>query len=299
MLASLSLMMADQSSAATLRYRTSGAWGDVTDGSTTNGWGLSNGNAPGNVPVGVDVARANWGGNTVTLDNTAPTFQRLEIGVDESGTVEVNANGVLTTTQDVRAGNNNANATGTLTVNSGGIVNVGRILWAARNDSGGVINVNSGGTVNVASHLWWGSTGAAVINISGTIQQNGGILGLGTSNASTAGGGTAQVNILDGGLLALNNINGAGTSIFAGSGIDITGSGQLTLPNDFVNVLTTYANNGFIGGNGVPGLSNLQIDLTTNPGFTTVSVAPIPEPSVSVLLGLCGAGLALRRRRRA
>ena len=49
------------------------------------------------------------------------------------------------------------------------------------------------------------------------------------------------------------------------------------MPNDHVDVLTTYANNGFIGGNGVPGLSNLQIDLTTNPGFTTVTATSPPS----------------------
>ena len=58
--------------------------------------------------------------------------------------------------------------------------------------------------------------------------------------------------------------------------------------------LTNYANANQIGGNGVLGLSNINIDLTTNPGFTTVTA--IPEPSTG-LLGLLGAGLMLRRRR--
>jgi hypothetical protein len=254
----------------------------------------NNNGSPGiGLPGAGDDARINWGNNTVTVSSAVPAVNRVQIGVDESGNVEVNSGGVLTADLDILAGNNNANATGTLTVNDGGIVNVGRILWAANNNSSGNVNINSGGQVNVASHRWWGVTGPAVANISGTLTQTGGILGLGTSNASTPSGGTALVNILDGGLLALNNISSAAglPSIQPGSFIDITGSGQLTLPGDFTGVLTDYANANKIGGLGVPGLSNLVIDTTKNIGFTTVYV---PEPSTFGLLAFAGFGLLLR-----
>lgn len=286
----------DQAAAATFRYRLSGDWTAVTDG-TTAGWGLNpnNDGTPGaGLPGAGDDARINWGGNTVTVTSAVPAVNRVQIGVDESGIVQVDNGGTLTANQDVLAGNNNPNATGTLNVNNGGVVNVGRILWAANNDSDGVINIASGGQVNVASHLWWGVTGTATVNISGTLQQTGGILGLGTLNASTPSGGTAQVNILDGGLLALNNIDGSGNSIFAGSLIDISGSGELTLPGDFVGVLNDYANANKIGANGVPGPSNLVIDLTRNPGFTTAYA--IPEPTSILLLSLCLGGLMATRR---
>ncbi|QEG36368.1 PEP-CTERM sorting domain-containing protein [Bythopirellula goksoeyrii] len=287
------LVMAGQLTAADIRYQTSGDWFATV---AVDGFGWQ---APG-LPGVNDNARFNWGGNTVTLAGAAPDVRSLQIGVDESGTLEVNNGGVISTTTstgngDVLAGNNNANATGTLTVNDGGTVNVGRILWAANNNSTGFININTGGVVNVASHLWWGVTGTATVNISGTLQQNGGILGLGTSNASTASGGTATVSILDGGLMALNNISGNPglPSIQAGSSIDISGSGQLTLPGDFEGLLNEYANAGKIVGDG--GSTALTINQTKNPGFTTAYI--VPEPATLLLLGLSLGGILISKRR--
>jgi hypothetical protein len=293
MLAALAvLLMVGQLTAATIRYQQSGDWFDA-DTSDGNGW-----QSDPNLPGELDTARLNWGGNTVTLAGVAPTVNKVQIGVDESGTLEVNSGGVLDTIQDVLAGNNNAAATGTLTVNDGGIVNVGRILWAAQNDSTGFININSGGVVNVASHLWWGVTGTATIDISGTLQQNAGILGLGTSNASTPSGGTATVNVLDGGLLALNNIssNESLPSIQPGSLLNISGTGQLTLPNDFEGVIQDYADNGLIVGNGIVG--NISIAVTGTPEVDQVTtVTAIPEPSTLLLLGLGLGGLLIGKRR--
>ena len=283
------LAMASQSSADTFRYRLNGDWNTVFTAS--EGWG-PNPNNPGvpggRVPIANDEARVNFGGSTVTVTTVTPTpGPKVQIGVDENGIVVVESGGVLTG-NDVYAGHNNANATGTLTVNNGGIVNVSNILWAANNGSDGVININSGSVVNVASHLWWGVSGTATINVSGSLNQTGGILGLGTSNASTPGGGTATVNIGDGGLLALNNISSApGTpSIQPGSVIDITGTGQLTLPGSFVSVLQTYVDSGLIVGDGVVG--DVAIDLTTNPGYTTVLVGsgPTNPPASSLVLSV-------------
>lgn len=287
---------ADSTSSATLRYRASGDWTLITDG-TSPGWGPNPSGAGTALPGASDDARINFGGNTVTVSSAVPTVSRVQIGVDESGIVEVDDGGVLTANLDVLAGNNNSNATGTLVVNDGGVVNVNRILWAANGNSNGAIDINSGGQVNVASHLWWGVSGAANINIAGTLNQTGGILGLGTNNASTPTGGTAQVTIEPGGLLALNNISGAAglPSIQPGSFINITGSGELTLPGDFVGLLNDYANALKIGGNGVPGPLNLTIDLTKNPGFTTAYI--IPEPASLLLVSFGLGGLIVRRRR--
>lgn len=251
---------ADYGEAAVLRYRASGDWTAITDG-TTPGWGPNPVGVGTTLPGAGDDARINFGNNTVTVTTAVPAVSRVQIGVDESGIVEVNSGGVLTTNLDLLAGNNNSNATGTLIVNSGGVVEVGRILWAANDNSDGVIDVKSGGTITADSHFWWGVTGTATVDISGTVAQTGGILGLGTNNASTPTGGTATVNILDGGLLALNNISGAAglPSIQPGSSINIEGSGELTLPGDFVGLLTDYANANLIGGNGVPGPSNLTM----------------------------------------
>lgn len=287
-------VMADQANAAVLRYRASGDWSLVTDGASP-GWGPNPNGVGSNVPTSSDDARINFGGNTVTVTTSDAVADRVQIGVDESGTLVVENGGTLTAARDVLAGNNNANAKGDLIVNNGGTVDVGRILWSANDSSAGDITVNTGGQINVASHLWLGVTGASVIDISGTINQTGGILGLGTNNASTPGGGTATVNILDGGLLALNNISGAAglPSIQPGSLIDITGSGELTVPGDFIGLLNDYANANKLVGDG--GASALTIDLVKNPGFTTAYI--IPEPATLVLLSV-GFGAAMLGRRR-
>lgn len=271
--------------AEVFRYHASGNWDNVSMGDS--GWGLNPNNPAvldGSLPGENDDARINFGNNTVTVDSAVPTVGRVQIGVDESGQVVVEDNGVLTANLDVLAGNNNANATGTLTVNAGGVVNVGRILWAAQNQSNGVINLNAGGVINVASHLWLGASGNAEVNISGTLNQTGGILGLGTLNASDASGGTATVNVNDGGLLALNNISSAGglPSIQTGSVLNINGTGQVTLPGDFVIVIRNYIEAGKITGN--LGGSSVLVDLTTNPGFTTVTAGPIIGPNEDPLV---------------
>jgi len=261
--------------AANIRYKQSGDWfqTEAVDGV---GW-----QAPG-VPGVDDTGRANWGGNTITLMGDALIIQNMQLGVDESGTLQIDDGGILTTSRDVTAGNSNNNAgggevNGTLEINDGGVVNVGRILWSARGITEGFININAGGTLNVENHLWLGEIGDSVINISGTLQQNGGILGLGTKDAVNPSGGKATLNVNDGGLLALNNIHGQGSSIQPDSVLNINGTGQLTLPGDMTGVLTSYINDGKITGNA--GSSALNIDLTTNPGFTTVTALPVVEPN--------------------
>lgn len=266
-------LLAEQATAVTLRYRASGPWQDVAvdngSGGLTSGWAINSPAASGNVPVAGDEARINFADNTVTLDYDAPAFLRLRIGVDEGGILEVLDGGVLTTTEDVTVGNNSNNSGNSieayLDVFSGGVVNVGRILWVGRapNDTqknvDGYLDIQAGGVVNVASHLWWGNRANAVVNISGSLIQTGGILGLG-SNDFTVTGGTATVNVLDGGLFALNNIRAGDTmSIMPGSKIDIQGSGQVTLPGDFVTALGNYRDAGLLWGNGVSGDVNIQL----------------------------------------
>lgn len=291
------VIVADQATAEILRYRQSGDWTDISDG-TSNGWAKNNGAVHGSLPGAADDARINFGNNTVSVNSAVPAVSRVQIGVDESGIVEVNNGGVLTANQDILAGNNNSNATGTLIVKDGGEVNVGRILWAAQTDSDGVIEVQAGGVINVASHLWLGVTGSADIDIFGTVNQTGGILGLGTDNASAATGGTATVDIQDGGLLALNNISGAAglPSVQAGSLINIEGSGELTVPGDVLGLLNSYVDANKIAGAGVPGSLSLVVDLTKNPGFTTVYLSAIPEPT-SLLLIVAGLPILGSRRR--
>lgn len=291
-----SSLLAMTAEAAVFRYRASGDWTLITDGATP-GWGPNPVGVGTTLPGGSDDARINFGNNTVTVTSNVPTVNRVQIGVDESGQVVVANGGTLSSNGDVLAGNNNSNATGSLTIQNGGTVNVGNIFWSANNSSNGVVNIQAGGVANVASHLWWGVTGTSTVNINGTLNQTGGILGLGTNNASTATGGTATVTIGDDGVLNLNNISSAAglPSIQAGSVIDITGTGQIRLAGDFEGVLNDYVDANKIIGEGINDNANLVVDQVLNPGFTTVYL--VPEPTSLALLGL--GGLMVMRRRRA
>jgi len=228
-----------------------------------------------------------------------PTVLRITAGKmplrpDESGTVEVNSGGSLTVTGNSKVGNNGT-CTGTLIVNTGGSVdfNGGWVMVAGNSDVTGVLDV-AGGSVTTSSHLWAavGAGSTADIDVhSGGVLTVGSMLGLGTIDAVNPGGGNATLTVGEGGTLALTNIHGGGTSIQPGSVLDLIGSGQLTLPGDFVSVLQGYVDNNYITGNGVAGA--VSIDLTTNPGFTTAM--EIPEPATMILLGL--GGLLIRRKK--
>ena len=67
------VLMTDTAQGAILRYRLSGDWAIVADG-TGPGWGVNpnNSGAPGtSLPLAADVGRINWGNNTVTVTTTA------------------------------------------------------------------------------------------------------------------------------------------------------------------------------------------------------------------------------------
>jgi hypothetical protein len=297
--------------AADLRYRGSGPWENVSDG-TTNGWI----NTLGTVPGTADNARANWGGATITLGYTAPDVKGLQAGVDESGTFEINAGGSIKAISNSTIGNNNF-CTGTLRINTDGVVNNTGWFKVAGGNGGvktiggvptwgpttGVVEIN-GGTLNLTSHLWMATGGAhassggaptclasVTINAGGVINV-GGMIGLGTIDAvnQAAGKGTAAVTVNDGGLLALTNIHGAGTSVFPGSMFYLNGSGKITLPGDFTGVMNDTYIPTYVTGDGV--LGNAIAELVE--GNTVVTV--IPEPATLSLLGL--GALALLRKRK-
>lgn len=273
--------------AATLRYMGSG---DYMDGTK---WTMDNVN-PYGLPQVADTIRANWGGGTITLSQVAPNaIYRFQLGVDESGTLQVNAGGSLTTTSGSKVGNNNA-CTGTLIINEGGTVTVQNnwLMVAGSSLVTGIVDIN-GGTLNIGTHLWT-TTGAgsnATINInSGGVINVGGIIGLGSVDFA-AGGGATLLNVNDGGLLALNNIHGDGmSSIKNGSLIDILGTGRITLQGDFVGVINSYAANSLIAGNGI--LGNVQAVFAD--GITTVTA--VPEPASLAILGL-GVMALIRKRK--
>jgi hypothetical protein len=145
--------------------------------------------------------------------------------------------------------------------------------------------IETGGSMTFAEHAWIGFLGGAngVVDLNGGTMNVTGMFGLGWS------GGDGYVNVNDGGLLALSNIHGDGaTSIKQNSLLSINGTGQVTLPGDFVGVIETYAGAGLIAGDGI--LGNVQASFAD--GVTTVVV---PEPASMILLGL--GGLALLRVR--
>ena len=288
-------LMATVAEGATFRYNGSGDWNNVSNGDS--GWGLNPNNPAvpaGSLPGAADDARVNFGGNTVTVSSLVPNVSRVQVGVDEDGNLVVANGGSLTSTGDTFIGNNNDNVNNSsLTVQNGGTLNVNGLFWTSNSLAIGNVSIESGGNVNAGNHLWFGVTNTSTISIAGTLTQSGGILGLGTNNASSATGGTATLNILDGGFLALNNIAGGGGSIQPGSVLDIQGSGRLTLPGDFEGTINSYIAGNQITGNGTNGAAiafyDSDLDVTT--------VTAIPEPSSALLLGLVGALGFCRRKR--
>ena len=291
-------ILANMADGAVLRYRASGDWTKISEAAPgdVTGWGDNPNNAGVAgiaLPGASDDARINWGGNTVTVSTSVPDVDRLQIGVDENGNLDILNGGSLSSVRDVLVGNNNSNVTdANLNIRGGGELSVGGILWSSNSSATGHITVDSGGLLNVGNHLWLGVTQTSTISIAGTLTQTGGILGLGTNNASTPSGGSASVTIESGGLLALNNISANGTnSIQSGSSIDIVGTGRLTLPGNHESVLGNYVAANLITGNGNNGAVTVFFD-----GSETV-VTAIPEPSSALLLGLAGAFGFCRRKR--
>lgn len=301
----LGVMVTGLAQAANIRYQASGDYFDFLAAGNVgpNGWQNVAGVA--GLPGALDTARFNWGSNTVTLAGTAPTITAFQMGVDESGGLVVNNGGLLTSTGNSAVGNNagggGANpTTGFLTVNSGGVVNAGAVLRLggtaplSPGNLKGIITID-GGTLNVISHLWVGAANNTVGTIdinSGGILNVGGMLGLGTVNASSASGGLGFLNVNDGGILNLANIHAtAQQSIWPGSVLDISGSGQVTLPGNFVGVVDGYIAAGRITGDDVVGNVQAIFDGGLNKTFITV----IPEPSTFALMAFAGLGLAFRR----
>jgi len=304
----LGVMVAGQTMAANIRYQASGDYFDFLAAGNVgaNGW-QNNAGVPG-LPGAADTARFSYASNTVTLAGTAPTVTAFQMGVDESGGLVVNSGGKLTATGNSTVGNNAGGSganltTGFLTINSGGTVTNGGTLKLGAGASTvagnlkGIVTLD-GGTLNVTSHLWIGAANLTlgIIDINnGGILNIGGMLGLGTGNATSASGGVGFLNVNDGGILNLANIHSGGTqgSIQAGSLLDISGSGLVTIGGNFVSVMNGYIAAGRITGDDVVGNVTAVFDTGLNKTFLTVT--PVPEPSTMALLALAGLGLVFRR----
>ena len=278
----LGVMVAGQAMAATLRYQTSG---DYFATVAVDGYGWqAGGGGPGGLPGAADTIRCNWGNNLVTLSGVAPLINNFQLGVDESGRLEVDAGGLLQATGGSTVGNNNI-CTGQLIVNTGGEVDVTNwVQVGAGTSTAGILTIN-GGTVRITSHLWVGSASLAVGTIyitNGGSLNVGGNIGLGTINASTPSGGQGLVFVGDGGVLNLSQISPV-NSIQPNSVLDISGSGVVIVPNDLTAVMSAYTNALRITAYG--GLGTVGIDYNnTNVGNTTLfAIAPLTPPPTTVV----------------
>jgi hypothetical protein len=269
-----------------IRYRETGDWSLTAPLNTGPGWQNAT-----NVPTTADMGVINWGGNTVTL-TTTESIGELRVGQDEVGNFTVASGGNLTTVKGVKTGRltlgqgNNPAGTGTMTVLSGGTVNVGDILYNG-NKANGTADIY--GTVNVGSHLWTGwSTGiTGTYNIyDGGLLNVAGMLGLNWQN----NGGIGLLNVNDGGTLNLAQIHASGNSIQGASLLTIAGSGVVYKTGNFQNVIQTlYVDTGkMVGAGGAP------LSVSYDAGLDR-TVVFIPEPSSFALMTFMGVGLLVRR----
>ena len=242
MCALLGIMVAGQAMAATLRYQQSGDYFATVAVTGSYGW-PAGGGGPDGVPGAADTIRCNYGNNLVTLSGVAPLINNFQLGVDESGRLEVDAGGLLQATGGSTVGNNNT-CTGQLIVNTGGEVDVTNWVMVGNGaNTTGILTIN-GGTMRITSHLWVGSANLAVGTIyitNGGSLNIGGNIGLGTVNASTASGGKGSVFVGDGGVLNLSQISSV-NSIQPNSVLDVSGSGLVTVPGDLTAVMSAYTN---------------------------------------------------------
>lgn len=285
----LGCMLVGIADAADIRFRQSGNWTNTAPANTGPGW--QNLSA---VPTTADMGIINWGGNTVTV-STTETIGKVRVGQDEAGNLVITSSGELSTVSgfgqngDFTLGQgNNPLGTGSLEVQSGGILNVAGILYNA-NRADGTANIS--GTVNVGSHLWtgWNSgfTGTYNINDGGELNVSG-MLGLNWQN----NGGIGIINVNDGGTLNLAQLHGSGNSIQGSSLLTIAEGGVMYKSENFVSVINQYITDGKIVGAG-----GATLDVSYDSGNNRTVVSVIPEPATIGLVALFGGGMLFMRRR--
>lgn len=167
-----------------------------------------------------------------------------------------------------------------------GSLTVGWIMAPVGSTS--VINLYDGGSytgesLGLGANWWWNGGPGVTMNQSGGTVNVGSFYWGGTLNLS---GGTFTVNE------SLNVI--ADSSAIADSYrmMDISGTGEFIVAGDATSMVQGWESRDIIEGNGV--LGNININTTSDPGFTVLTAAP--EPAAMALLGLGSLVLLLRRR---
>lgn len=223
--------------------------------------------------VGDWATGANWTNGDPTSDGGKAVF-------NVPGAAEAQVSTSIIFNQLVQGDNGSG---GIIRILNGGSLSTTSTWSSVGYNSTAQLIVEDGGAMIWAGHMWIGAstaTAQGTIDISGTLTQTGGILGLGTIDAANPSGGTGTINVLDGGLLVLNNISA--TSIFTGSSLNVSGSGKIQVAGDKQAVLNGFSTAGLITGNGTGGNVFINYD-----GVNT-TVRAVPEPAT---IGLIGVGL--------
>ncbi|HUA38163.1 MAG TPA: PEP-CTERM sorting domain-containing protein [Candidatus Sulfopaludibacter sp.] len=174
-----------------------------------------------------------------------------------------------------------------------GSLNVGWYMAPVGNTS--VINMYAGGSYTAEGiglgDNWWFNGGQGV-----TWNQYGGTVNIGYlfwGGYLNLYGGTFTINEDLGVNDAVGQVGGDSVNLVTDANrmIDLAG-GELIIAGNATSLITGWETRNIIEGNGV--LGNVNIDTTSDPGFTVITA--VPEPAGMALLGLGGLALFLRRR---
>lgn len=265
-------------------------------------------------------AATTWNGGTSSNFGTAgnwssgsPGNSEQQATINNGNTVVLSSDYTSSSTYTLTVGGNStlnasANFTATgLTVQDTGVVNLTdgafTLPKTSTNNNGAGLNINSGGTLNISggSHIFNerstmnGTFRVAGSNASISMNQIGG--GNGTFDFVFDAAGVSGVY----GNLGFSWLSVGGTSVTVDGSSYTGGAASFTLINGNEHGNTPDASNFTISGLGDEGVG-WTLDITNNPGGSglgndIVILNVIPEPSTTILLGLGGLALILRRKK--
>ncbi|RKX43993.1 MAG: hypothetical protein DRP64_07360 [Verrucomicrobia bacterium] len=187
----------------------------------------------------------------------------------------------------------NGTAGGSLDLDAGGKLNISelKIGWDDTTGPGvGVVSLN-----DATSEMWVGYMEIGNGGIDATLNNSGVIHGARLYVGGWDGAddpGTGQVNLLGGDLWVAED---GQFKVSADSNVDIT-DGRLILAGDQTALVNALLVDDRLTGFGASADSNIQIDLATYGGWTTVTA--IPEPATLGMVALFGTGMLWVRKRR-